>query len=73
MRRSFLAGPIEASFKAYVIDTGSRVILVDTGAGGLLGPGEGGKLVANLAAAGYRPDQIDDILITHFTPIIWAA
>lgn len=65
LRRSFLSNPVEVSINAFLVDTGSRLILVDTGAGRLFGPGTGGKLVDALAAAGYRPDQIDDILITH--------
>ncbi|WP_294564828.1 MBL fold metallo-hydrolase [uncultured Arthrobacter sp.] len=65
LRRAFLNNPIEASINAFLIDTGRRLILVDTGAGRLFGSGSGGKLVASLAAAGYRPEQINDILITH--------
>src|SRR5262249_21925034 len=38
---------------------------VDTGAGELFGPGLGGKLPASLDAVGYRPEQVNDILITH--------
>src|SRR5262249_5196506 len=38
---------------------------VDTGAGELFGPGLGGKLPASLVAVGCRPEQVDDILITH--------
>lgn len=63
--RSFLKNPVEASINAFLIDTGSRLVLVDTGAGQFFGPGFGGKLLASLAAAGYQPQQIDDILITH--------
>ncbi|WP_224367954.1 MBL fold metallo-hydrolase [Hyalangium versicolor] len=65
LQRSFLKNPVEASINAYLIDTGSRLVLVETGAGLLFGPGLGGKLIASLAAAGYRPEQINDILITH--------
>lgn len=65
LRQSFLANPVEASINAYLIDTGSRLVLVDTGAGVFFGPGYGGKLLGNLKAAGYGPEQIDDILITH--------
>jgi len=65
LHRSFLKNPIEASINAFLIDTGSRLVLVDTGAGQLFGPGFGGKLLTSLAAAGYRPEQINDILITH--------
>lgn len=60
----FARNPIETSINAYVIDTGARVILVDTGSGELFGP-LGGKLPASLRAAGYAPEQITDILITH--------
>lgn len=65
LHRSFLANPVEASINAYLLDTGSRLLLVDTGAGRLFGPGNGGRLVERLAAAGYRPDEVDDILLTH--------
>jgi glyoxylase-like metal-dependent hydrolase (beta-lactamase superfamily II) len=40
---------------------------VDTGAGNLFGPTVG-KFLVNLNAAGYKPDQIDDIFITHLHP-----
>ena len=63
--RSFLENPVEASINAFLIDTGSRLVLVDTGAGRFFGPGFGGKLSVSLAAAGYQPQQINDILITH--------
>lgn len=65
LAKSFMANPIEASINAYLIDTGKRIALVDTGAGSLFGPGVGGKLVESLRTAGYRPDQIDDVLLTH--------
>jgi glyoxylase-like metal-dependent hydrolase (beta-lactamase superfamily II) len=65
LHHSFLQNPVEASINAFLIDTGSRLVLVDTGAGQLFGPGIGGKLLTSLAFAGYRPEQIDDILITH--------
>lgn len=61
----FLRNPIEASINAFLIALPDRLVLVDTGSGELFGPGNGGKLLSNLAAAGYRPEQITDILITH--------
>lgn len=64
LRRGFAANPLETSINAYVIDTGSRLVLVDTGAGELFGA-VGGKLPESLAAAGFRPEQISDVLITH--------
>jgi glyoxylase-like metal-dependent hydrolase (beta-lactamase superfamily II) len=39
-------------------------VLIDTGAGTLFGPTLG-KLVANLKASGYQPEQVDEIYITH--------
>lgn len=56
--------PIDLSINAFLINTGSKLILVDTGAGELLGA-TSGKLIANMRAAGYRPEQVDAILLTH--------
>lgn len=56
--------PVELSINCFLIDTGKQHILVDTGAGELFGPGSG-KVVANLQAAGYKPEDIDTILLTH--------
>jgi glyoxylase-like metal-dependent hydrolase (beta-lactamase superfamily II) len=49
-----------------LIRTDKHVVLVDTGAGSL-GPGTG-KLLANLAAEGVRPKDIDTIILTHAHP-----
>jgi glyoxylase-like metal-dependent hydrolase (beta-lactamase superfamily II) len=62
---NFLRNPIEASINVFLIALPDRLVLVDTGSGELFGPGNGGKLLSSLAAAGYRPEQITDILITH--------
>lgn len=63
--KNFLANPVEASINAFLIDTGNKQVLVDTGTGQLFGPGLGGKLQLSLKAAGYAPDEIDTILLTH--------
>jgi glyoxylase-like metal-dependent hydrolase (beta-lactamase superfamily II) len=65
LARSFLANPVEASINAFLVEDDSRRVLVDTGAGELFGPGLGGKLPVSLIAVGCRPEQVDDILITH--------
>lgn len=65
LTRAQRRNPIEASINAFLIEDGARRILVDTGSGELFGPGNGGKLVASLTSVGVRPEQIDDILITH--------
>jgi glyoxylase-like metal-dependent hydrolase (beta-lactamase superfamily II) len=65
LHRNFLANPVEASINAFLIDTGDKQVLVDTGSGQLFGPKLGGKLQVSLKAAGYAPDEIDMILLTH--------
>jgi glyoxylase-like metal-dependent hydrolase (beta-lactamase superfamily II) len=55
----------KASYNAFLINTGKQLILVDVGAGDIYGGGRLGKVTINLAAAGYKPEDIDAILITH--------
>ncbi len=64
LSRSFLTNPVEASVNGFLINTGKKLVLIDTGAGTFFGPTVG-KLVTNLKASGYRPDQVDEIYITH--------
>ena len=47
-----------------LIDTGSERILVDSGGGPGFDP-HLGKLVTGLAAAGYQPEDINKIILTH--------
>ncbi len=54
----------EASVNGFLINTGSKLVLVDAGAANLFGPTLG-RLVTNLKAAGYQPEQVDEIYITH--------
>lgn len=65
LSQGFLANPVEASINAFLLEMGDRMILIDTGSGDLFGPGFGGKLGESLTAAGVRPEQVTDILITH--------
>jgi glyoxylase-like metal-dependent hydrolase (beta-lactamase superfamily II) len=67
LHQHYLSVPLETSVNAFLINTGKRLVLVDTGAGTLFGPTLG-KLVAQLRSAGYQPEQVDDILITHMHP-----
>jgi glyoxylase-like metal-dependent hydrolase (beta-lactamase superfamily II) len=64
LRSVFLASPVDLSVNAYLFNTGSKLILIDAGTGELLGP-RLGHLVTNLRAAGYEPEQIDDVILTH--------
>ena len=59
--------PLETSVNGFLVNTGAKLVLIDTGAGSLFGPTLG-KLVQNLKAAGYQPEQVDEIIITHMHP-----
>jgi glyoxylase-like metal-dependent hydrolase (beta-lactamase superfamily II) len=63
--RNFTACPkVKTSVNAYLINTGSQLVLVDAGGGNIFGPLLG-NLLRNMKAAGYSPDQVDAALITH--------
>ena len=64
LKSNFLAEEVETSHNSFMVNTGTKLVLVDAGAGSLLGP-RFGKLLNNIRAAGYRPEQIDDVLLTH--------
>jgi len=64
LARSFLKNPVETSVNGFLINTGSKLVLIDTGSGTLFGPTLG-KLLSNLKASGYRPEQVDEIYISH--------
>lgn len=67
LAKSYLKAPLETSVNGYLIHTGTKLVLIDTGAASLFGPTLG-KLVGNLKAAGYTPEQVDEIYITHMHP-----
>ena len=67
LARSFESAPLETSVNGYLINTGSKLVLIDTGAAKLFGPTLG-NLAVNLKAAGYQPEQVDEIYITHMHP-----
>ncbi len=67
LARNFLKSPVETSVNAYLINTGTKLVLVDTGAAGLFGPTLG-RLAESLKSAGYQAEQVDEIYITHMHP-----
>jgi glyoxylase-like metal-dependent hydrolase (beta-lactamase superfamily II) len=67
LKKSFESSPLETSDNAFLVNTGARLVLIDTGGGALLGPTLG-KLLVNLRAAGYQPEQVDDVFLTHMHP-----
>jgi glyoxylase-like metal-dependent hydrolase (beta-lactamase superfamily II) len=52
------------TFAPVVVNTGKQLILFDTGRGA----GGGGQLAGLLASAGFSPEQIDTVVITHCHP-----
>jgi glyoxylase-like metal-dependent hydrolase (beta-lactamase superfamily II) len=66
LARAYLKPTMPLSVNAFVVDTGTRVVMIDTGTGASRAFGDRlGKVQANLRAAGYTPEQIDEIYITH--------
>ena len=64
LAKSFQASPLQTSVNGFLINTGSKLVLIDTGAASLFGPTLG-QLLGNLKASGYKPEQVDEIYITH--------
>jgi glyoxylase-like metal-dependent hydrolase (beta-lactamase superfamily II) len=62
--RRFTEGAIPISVNAYVIKTGSEVILVDAGAPKFMAP-DVGRLAANMKSAGIDPSEITNVMMTH--------
>ncbi len=64
LSKDFQSDPVELSVNAYLIKSGDQLILVDAGTAGYYGPSLG-HLTESLARAGYKPEQINAVLITH--------
>jgi len=60
-----LGTQVETSINAFLVNTGTRLVLIDAGAGTSFGAHAGGRLLQSIRAAGYRPGDIDAVLLTH--------
>src|ERR1700731_1955786 len=49
----------------FLVNTGKQLILVDAGAGTWWGGGALGHLANSLRSAGYTPEEVDLVLVTH--------
>lgn len=58
---------MEIGFTPVMVNTGDTLVLFDSGNGAARRP-SAGKLRETLAAAGYSPEQVDVVVITHFHP-----
>jgi glyoxylase-like metal-dependent hydrolase (beta-lactamase superfamily II) len=50
---------------AFLVNTGKQLILVDAGAGTWWGGAALGRLAGSLRSAGYAPEEINIVLVTH--------
>jgi glyoxylase-like metal-dependent hydrolase (beta-lactamase superfamily II) len=64
LARAFLKEPVDFSINGFLVNTGTKLILIDTGTGGAFGPTVG-TLLSNLTASGYKPEQVDEVYLTH--------
>ena len=49
----------------FLVNTGKQLILVDAGAGTWWGGGAFGRLAGSLRSAGYTPEEVNIVLVTH--------
>src|SRR5580692_2730017 len=56
---------LDAVDTGYLVNTGKQLILVDAGSGTWYGGGRLGHLAGNLRSAGYTPEEVDIVLVTH--------
>ncbi|HTG14536.1 MAG TPA: MBL fold metallo-hydrolase, partial [Blastocatellia bacterium] len=56
---------LDVSDEGFLVNTGKQLILVDAGAGAWWGGGVLGRLLGSLRSAGYTPEEVDLVLVTH--------
>jgi glyoxylase-like metal-dependent hydrolase (beta-lactamase superfamily II) len=56
---------LDVADTGFLVNTGKQLILVDAGAGTWWGGGAFGRLAGSLRSAGYTPEEVDIVLITH--------
>lgn len=58
---------VQTAVNAYLVHTGERLVLVDAGSAQCFGPTLG-QVQDNIRAAGYAPEAVDTVLLTHLHP-----
>ena len=56
---------LDGAETGFLVNTGKHLILVDVGAGTWFGGGALGRLTGSLRSAGYTPEDVDLVLVTH--------
>src|SRR5260370_1038148 len=56
---------LDVADTGFLVNTGKQLILVDAGAGTWWGGEAMGRLAGSLRSAGYTPEEVDIVLITH--------
>lgn len=56
---------VQIPYTTLVVNTGGKLVLIDTGNGDLAGP-TSGIWMKNFRAAGFTPEQVDIVVISHF-------
>ncbi len=58
---------MQTSINAFLINTGTQLLMVDSGAASCFG-NHLGSIYSNLKASGYEPHQVNEIFLTHLHP-----
>ena len=56
---------LDVADSGFLVNTGKQLILVDAGAGTWWGGKAFGRLAGSLRSAGYTPEEVDIVLVTH--------
>jgi glyoxylase-like metal-dependent hydrolase (beta-lactamase superfamily II) len=64
LKNNYQQDPVELSVNAYLLKLNGKLILIDAGTANAYGPSLG-HLTEALNRVGYKPEQIDAVLITH--------
>jgi glyoxylase-like metal-dependent hydrolase (beta-lactamase superfamily II) len=56
---------LDVADSGFLVNTGKQLILVDAGAGAWWGGPALGRLAGSLLSAGYTPEEVDLVLVTH--------
>ena len=56
---------LDVADTGFLVNTGKQLILIDAGSGTWFGGGALGRMAGSLRSAGYTPEEIDLVLVTH--------